>query len=91
MSMRRRIHVRGMGEIDATVVVTVIQDTVWVSISPPFTWEAIMEPAKVDEVISMLELARDEAKRAATARNASTLRAGTAVVRSITRGGSATQ
>ena len=46
-----------------TVVVTVVHDTVWLSISPPFTWEAIMEPGEVDEVISMLALARDEAKK----------------------------
>ena len=48
-----------------TVVVTVVRDTVWLSISPPFTWEAIMEPEKVDEVISMLEMARDEAQKMA--------------------------
>ena len=46
------------------MVVTVVRDTVWLSISPPFTWESIMKPEKVDEVISMLELARDEAKKA---------------------------
>ncbi|HET9118388.1 MAG TPA: hypothetical protein VFN75_10030 [Pseudonocardiaceae bacterium] len=33
------------------------------SISPPFTWEAIMESEMVDEVISMLELARGETKK----------------------------
>ncbi|MGH3695168.1 MAG: hypothetical protein ACRDRX_14475 [Pseudonocardiaceae bacterium] len=69
MGLPRRIHVKGMAGIDATVVVTVVQDTVWLSISPPFTYEAIMKAGKVDEVISMLELARDEAKKVATARN----------------------
>jgi hypothetical protein len=54
-----------MQGIDVTVVVTVVQGTVWLSISPPFTWEAIMEPGKVDEVIHVLELARDEAMKAA--------------------------
>lgn len=54
-----------MQGIDVTVVVTVAQGTVWLSISPPFTWEAIMEPGKVDEVIHVLELARDEAMKAA--------------------------
>jgi hypothetical protein len=63
-----------MQGVDVTVVVTVVRDTVWLSISPPFTWEAIMKPEKVDEVISMLELARDEAKKAATAHNASAFR-----------------
>jgi hypothetical protein len=59
----RRIHVNGMQGVEVTVVVTVVHDTVWLSISPPFTWEAIMEPGEVDEVISMLALARDEAKK----------------------------
>jgi hypothetical protein len=61
----RRIRVKGIQGVEVTVVVTVVRDTVWLSISPPFTWEAIMEPGKVDEVISMLELARDEAKKVA--------------------------
>lgn len=63
MGVPRSIRVKGMAGVDATVVVTVVRDTVWLSISPPFTWEAIIEPGKVDEVISMLELARDEAKK----------------------------
>ncbi|MGH3996207.1 MAG: hypothetical protein ACRDTJ_01940, partial [Pseudonocardiaceae bacterium] len=58
--------------VDATVVVTVVHDTVWLSISPRFTWEAIMGPGKVDEIISMLELARDEAKKVTIARNSAT-------------------
>lgn len=33
------------------------------SIVPPFTWEAIMEAAKVDELIQVLGLARQEARR----------------------------
>lgn len=33
------------------------------SIVPPFTWEAIMEAAKVDELIKVLGLARQEARR----------------------------
>jgi hypothetical protein len=63
MGMPRRVRVKGMEGVDATVVVTVARDKVWLSISPPFTWEAIMNPGKVDEVISILELARDEAKK----------------------------
>jgi hypothetical protein len=65
MGMPRRIAVNGMQGVDATVVVTVVRDVVWLSISPPFTWEAIMKPSKVDEVIHALQLARDEATKAA--------------------------
>ncbi|MGH3976641.1 MAG: hypothetical protein ACRDS9_25475, partial [Pseudonocardiaceae bacterium] len=61
--MPRRVSVKARQGKDATVVVTVTQGTVWMSIVPPFTWEAIMEPGKVDAVIRTLELARDEAKR----------------------------
>lgn len=32
----------------------------------PFTWEAIMEPGKVDELIHVLGLARAEAMRSVT-------------------------
>lgn len=46
---------------------------------------------KVDEVISMLELARDEAKKVAAARNGDAFRGNKAVVRATTRTGSATQ
>ena len=67
----RRVRVKGMQGVDATVVVTVVRDTVWLSISPPLTWEAIMEPGKVDDVISVLELARDQAKKVAAARTRS--------------------
>jgi hypothetical protein len=91
MGVPRRVRVKGMAGVDATVAVTVVQDRVWLSISPPFTWEAIMEPAKDDEVTSMLELARDEAKMVAATCNASSLRGAKAVVRAITKNGSATQ
>jgi hypothetical protein len=66
MGMPRRVALKGMQGVDATVVVIVVQDTVWMSISPTFTWEAIMEPENVDQVISILELARNEAKNVAT-------------------------
>jgi hypothetical protein len=72
MGKPRRIRVKGMAGVDAAVVVTVVRDTVWLSISPPLTWEAIMEPGKVDEVISILELTRNEAKAVAITRNGST-------------------
>jgi hypothetical protein len=55
--------------VDVAVVVRAVQGTVWVSISPPFTWEAIMEPRKVDEMIHVLELAREEAKKMAAVRS----------------------
>jgi hypothetical protein len=69
MSTPRRVCVKGMEEVDATVAVAVVQDKVWVSISPPFTWEAIMEPVQ-DELMQVLELARDDAKKMATAQEA---------------------
>lgn len=59
----RRVFVKGMQGVDVTLMVTVVQDTVWLSISPPFTWEAIMEAGKVDELVHVLELARDEARK----------------------------
>jgi hypothetical protein len=35
---------------------------VWLSISPPFTWEAIMTVGMMEEVIRILEAARREAE-----------------------------
>ncbi|MGH7929002.1 MAG: hypothetical protein ACREQV_14530 [Candidatus Binatia bacterium] len=84
MGMPRRIAVKGMQGVDATVVVTVVQGVVWLSISPPFTWEAIMTPSKADEVIHALELARDEAKKTAAARHGGAPHVGNGV-RAITR------
>ncbi len=54
---------------EATVIVTVVQGTVWMSISPPFTWEAIMTPGKADEVIHALQRARDDATKTTVAPN----------------------
>jgi hypothetical protein len=65
MGIPRRISVKGMGGIAATVIVKTYRGHVWMSIVPPFTWEAIMEPGKVDELIHVLVLARDDAKRIA--------------------------
>ncbi|MGH3752072.1 MAG: hypothetical protein ACRDRP_05135 [Pseudonocardiaceae bacterium] len=64
----RRLSVKGSGGVAATVIVMTQRGYVWVSIMPPFTWEAIMEPVKVDELIHMLGLARDDAKKMAAAR-----------------------
>jgi hypothetical protein len=68
MSMPRRVSVKGMEGVSVTVIVAVVQGNVWMSIRPPFTWEAIMEPGKVDELMHVLELARDDAKRTPLAR-----------------------
>ncbi|MGH3897757.1 MAG: hypothetical protein ACRDTA_05770 [Pseudonocardiaceae bacterium] len=90
MNLPRRVRVKGMQGVDATVVVTVVHDTVWLSISPPFTWEAIMEPGKVDDVISVLELARDDTMKMA-AGDGSAFSGRTAVVRAITSDGGDSQ
>jgi hypothetical protein len=84
-----RISVKGQAGVPATVVVTVVQDKVWLSISPPFTWEAIMEPVKVDQLIHVLEQARDEARKLARARNGRASHEDKPVVRTITRGSKA--
>lgn len=86
MGIPRRVSVKGMQGVDATVVVTVVQGKVWMSISPPLTWEAIMEPGKIDEVMSVLGVARDEAKKMAAARSGRASHAGKAVVRAIRSG-----
>ena len=64
MSVPRRVVVKAV-KVVVTVVVTVYRGDVWMSIVPPFTWEAIMEPAKVDELIQVLGSARQEARRPA--------------------------
>lgn len=66
MSVPRRVVVKGREGVVATVVVTIHRGGVWMSIVPPFTWEAIMEPGKVDELIHVLGLAREEAMRSVT-------------------------
>ena len=54
---------KGSGGVSATVVITVKQGQVWMSIQPPFTWEAIMEPGKIEELIRTLTLAAESAKK----------------------------
>lgn len=61
--VHRKVSVKGAGGISATVVVTVQQGRVWMSIQPPFTWEATMEPEKVDELIRILTVATQSAKK----------------------------
>ena len=58
-----RVSVTGTGGVAATIFVTAQRGQVWMSIQPPFTWEAIMVPGKVDELIRTLGLAREAAKR----------------------------
>ncbi|MGH3670578.1 MAG: hypothetical protein ACRDSH_08065 [Pseudonocardiaceae bacterium] len=84
MGAPRRVFVKGMQGVDATVVVTAVQGKVWLSVSPPFTREAIMEPGKVDELMHVLELARDEAQKMAVARGGRASREGKMVAQPIT-------
>jgi hypothetical protein len=84
--MPRRVSVKACQGENAIVVVTVLQGQVWMSIVPPFTWEAIMEPGKVDELIRTLTLARDEAAKMAVARGARVARGDEATGRVITGG-----
>jgi hypothetical protein len=61
--VHRKVSVKGSGGVSATVVVIARHGKVWVSIVPSFTWEAIMEPGKVDELMRTLDLAREDAQR----------------------------
>jgi hypothetical protein len=61
MDRPRTISVKSTDGNNTSVVVTVVRGYVWMSIRPLFTWEAIMEPTKVDELIQVLELAREDA------------------------------
>lgn len=82
----RRVRVKGMQEVDATVVVTVVHGSVWMSIRPPFIWEAIMDPGKVDEVIRALESARGEAATMSAALSRRPPREAETAIRQITKG-----
>lgn len=84
--MPRRVWVNGMQGVGATVVVTVVRGSVWMSIRPPFTWEAIMDPGKVDEVIWALESARDEAASMGAAPSRRPPREAETAIRQITKG-----
>lgn len=63
--VHRKVSVKGSGGVAATVVVTVQQGQVWLSIQPPFTWGAIMEPRNADELIRTLALAAEGARKMA--------------------------
>lgn len=61
--VHHRVAVQGSGGVTATIVVFARQGTVLMSIVPPFTWEAIMDPETVDELIRTLELAQADARK----------------------------
>jgi len=69
--VRRKVTVKGSGGVVATVIVTARRGKVWMSIQPPFTWDAIMEPRMVDELIRTLALAAEDAKKMLTGRRGS--------------------
>lgn len=56
----RRVSVQGRDGVAVTVVVRTYRGHVWMSITPAVTWEAIMEPGHVDQLIKVLESARRE-------------------------------
>jgi hypothetical protein len=85
MGLPRRVRLKGREGVAATLVVTVVQGKVWLSISPSFTGEVIMEPGKIDEVITALKLARDQAQKITTTSARNSFRGSkTATVRAIT-------
>jgi hypothetical protein len=61
-TVRHVVAVKGSGGVSATMIVTVRRGLVWISIEPPFTWEAILEPGKVDELVQTLRQAATAAK-----------------------------
>jgi hypothetical protein len=83
MSVPRRVVVKGREGVVATVTVTIYRGEIWLSIVPPFTWEAIMEPGKVDELIHVLGLAREEARRSVVVGATRMDRGGNGVTREI--------
>ena len=66
MGPPRRVSAAGRQGVVATITITTCRGQIWISIVPPFTWEAILEPGTVDELIHVLALARDEAKAVGT-------------------------
>lgn len=80
MGTPRRVVVKGREGVTATVVVRTYRGEVWMSIVPPFTWEAIMEVRKIDELIHALGLAREEAIRSVMGGATRADRGGTGVI-----------
>jgi hypothetical protein len=60
--VQRKVTVKGSGGVVATVVVTARCGKVRMSIQPPFTWDAIMEPGMVEALIRTLVVAAEDAK-----------------------------
>lgn len=75
--------VNGREGVVATVVVTVYRGNVWMSIVPPFTWEAIMAPGQVDELIRVLGVAGEQVRRSVAAAATRADRPGNGVVRAV--------
>lgn len=63
--VHRRVSAKGGGGVTSTIVVVGRQGKVSLSIVPPFTWEAILESGKVDELVRALGQAREGAQRMA--------------------------
>ncbi len=57
-----KVSVKGTERVTVNVAVKTYRGKVWLC-WPPLTWEAIMDSAKVDELVHVLELAREEAKK----------------------------
>ncbi|MGH3903864.1 MAG: hypothetical protein ACRDTE_06710 [Pseudonocardiaceae bacterium] len=63
MTTRRTLVVKGRQGTRVTVVVEVCRGKVWVvSVDSPFSSEAILEPAQVDNLIDLLARAVKEAR-----------------------------
>lgn len=69
--IHHKVTVTGNGGVAATVMITVRRGQVWLSIQPPFTWDAIMRPGKVDELVRTLGLAAEEAKKMVSGKSGS--------------------
>lgn len=58
----RKVSVTGTEGVVVNMVVKTYRGKVWLCWSP-LTWEAIMDSAKVDELVHALRLAQQEAKK----------------------------
>jgi hypothetical protein len=86
MGMPRKVSAQAAEGVAATVMVTVVKGEVSMSIIPPFTWQAIMDPGQIDELMHVLRLARDEARRMSLTGGRWVIRADKETVREITSG-----
>ncbi len=77
--VHRRVLAKGGGGVTSTIVVVVRQGKVSLSVVPPFTWEAILDPEKVDQLVRILGQAREDAQRMASRRIRKTSQARPAV------------